>query len=247
MGSVVSASITTGKKARCQRVIFRMILNGATTGRSRILSGFGRTGITCNFSEIRKENSMVLRTLGCLCVIGLCVAGSAAAQGDTDVYEQQLSQYSKFHKEYIEEQGKGLLDRQVVVRRLREKQQALLDEYDALEMENENTKRNISQLKDLNVKLRKNQAELQAQYDNLEELYNEQQKENEGLKEELKNGRAQFEKKVLDSYKEENAMLSERLSALQAREKELQDKIIELENSLSGEIAGEEKAGDDQD
>jgi len=190
---------------------------------------------------------MVLRTLGCLCVIGLCVAGSAAAQGDTDVYEQQLSQYSKFHKEYIEEQGKGLLDRQVVVRRLREKQQALLDEYDALEMENENTKRNISQLKDLNVKLRKNQAELQAQYDNLEELYNEQQKENEGLKEELKNGRAQFEKKVLDSYKEENAMLSERLSALQAREKELQDKIIELENSLSGEIAGEEKAGDDQD
>ncbi len=187
---------------------------------------------------------MVLRTLGFLCVIGLCLTGSAAAQGDTEVYEQQLSQYSRFHKEYMEEQGKGLLDRQVAVQQLRQQQQSLLDEYEALEMENEDAKVSISHLKGLNEKLRKNQAELQAQYENLEALYNEQQKENEILKEELKNGRAQFEKKVLDSYKEENAMLSERLSVLQVREKELQDKIIELENSLSVERVEEEESLD---
>lgn len=186
---------------------------------------------------------MALKTIRCLCVIGLCLAGTVAAQGDTEVYEQQLIPYSTFHKEYVEQKGKELLDRQAVVQQLRQ-QQALFDEYDTLEMENEGAKISIGHLKDLNEKLRKNQAELQTQYEDLEALYNEQQRENEVLKKKLRKGRSQFDKKVLDSYKEENAMLSERLSVLQTREKELQDKITELENSLSVEKSEGEKAGD---
>ncbi|HSA31536.1 MAG TPA: hypothetical protein P5160_07030, partial [Candidatus Omnitrophota bacterium] len=86
-----------------------------------------------------------------------------------------------------------------------------------------------------------------AQYESLDLLYQEQQKENERLKNEMKKSRSKFQQKVLDSYKEENAMLTEQLTALQLREKELESKIVELESALANEPlqqTGDEESAD---
>ena len=54
---------------------------------------------------------MTLRTLLCFCVLSVFLAGAAGAQqGDMELYEQQLSQYSKFHKEYAEQQQKEYVE-----------------------------------------------------------------------------------------------------------------------------------------
>jgi len=173
------------------------------------------------------------------------LAGAAGAQqGDMELYEQQLSQYSKFHKEYAEQQQKEYVERHTVVQKLRQELNDLLAEYEAIEGENEDAQKSIQELKQLNKKLRDNQAELQAQYESLDLLYQEQQKENERLKNEMKKSRSKFQQKVLDSYKEENAMLTEQLTALQAREKELENKITELESALADETL--QQTGDEE-
>jgi len=201
------------------------------------------------FVNLGKEKDMILRVLFCFCVLGASLTGVAGAQpkGDTELYEQQLSQYSNFHKEYAEQQQKEYVERHTVVQKLRQELNDLLAEYEAIEGENEDAKKSIQELKQLNKKLRDNQAELQAQYESLDLLYQEQQKENERLKNEMKKSRSKFQQKVLDSYKEENAMLTEQLTALQLREKELESKIVELESALANEPlqqTGDEESAD---
>ncbi len=191
---------------------------------------------------------MGLRILGCLCVISACLVGSAGAQGDTEVYEKQLSQYSTFHKEYAEQKGKELAERQAVVEKLRQEQNVLLEEYDVIETETKDTKTSIKSLTGLNEKLRKNQTELQAQYESLEALLAEQQKENVRLKDEFKNNRLDLQQRLLDSYKEESKVLSEHLIPLQARQEELEKKIKEMEEtSLPGDsVQAQEANGEEQ-
>lgn len=223
---------------------FLMILKGGMTVRSPILLKYGRSVNIFNINIAMKGIVMKKLTLFFVFffVCGFALTGRAenAMEG---ALGWQLKAYPKISEDFMDDfevENKNYMQR---YERLRLQSIELSKRYDKIKAEIGVKEQSIDQLKEMSKKLAESRQELQAQYDELEDIFLIQQEETNRLKQAAETGKVMFYHKLVEFYEEEDKMLTEALAAeddavndkiglLKDRQEKVRDEIKKLKELI---------------